>query len=119
MWPWWRSSYPWADGLAVLAALRTAHPSLGILVCSFHDDAATKGGRLPHQTPEQPRTSVRLRFANTCSIAPHFNETSVRSCAPLNIPILLNLVVMIFLIGLAPIDLVIRSFRHVDRDGVT
>jgi DNA-binding NarL/FixJ family response regulator len=33
---------PLAAGLAVIAALRSAHPSLVIVVCTFHHDPATR-----------------------------------------------------------------------------
>ena len=33
---------PVAEGLKTIAALRTDHPSLVIVVCSFHDDASTR-----------------------------------------------------------------------------
>jgi DNA-binding NarL/FixJ family response regulator len=37
---------PVVQGLAAIAALRGAHPGLRIIVCSFHDDPATKQAAL-------------------------------------------------------------------------
>jgi DNA-binding NarL/FixJ family response regulator len=37
---------PVVQGLAAIAALRSAHPDLRIIVCSFHDDPITKHAAL-------------------------------------------------------------------------
>ncbi|HLI56557.1 MAG TPA: response regulator transcription factor [Actinomycetota bacterium] len=62
---------PVAEGLATIGALREQFPHLRIVVCSFHDDAATRQAAEVHGADAYLRKPLSARDLFALTVDPH------------------------------------------------